>query len=147
MFTRVLLPTDFSPSAEAALRTVRHHFPEATVRLLHVISPQQVAAFYTGTFTSPVDAAAARQRLVAEALSRLGTVAQAQEDKVAVVGQAADTILEHAAHWQPDLIVMGTHGRTGLAHFLNGSVAETVVRHARLPVLIVHEAQQTQTAP
>jgi nucleotide-binding universal stress UspA family protein len=147
MFTRVLLPTDFSPSAEVALKTVRQHFPEAAVRLLHVISPQQVAAFYTDTFTSPVDAAAARQRLVDEALSRLGTVAQAQEEKVAVVGQAADTILEHAAHWQPDLIVMGTHGRTGLTHFLNGSVAETVVRHARLPVLIVHEVQQAQAAP
>lgn len=140
MFERVLVPTDFSLSSEAALKTVRRHFPEALVRLLHVISAQQVAAFYTDTLTSPVAAASARQTLVDEALVRLMELAREGEETVAVVGAPADAILSHAADWHPDLIVMGTHGRTGLAHFLNGSVAESVVRHARLPVLIVHEA-------
>lgn len=140
MFERVLVPTDFSLSSEAALKTVRRHFSGALVRLLHVISAQQVAAFSTATPTSPVDAASARQKLVDEALVRLKELAREGEETVAVVGGPVDAILSHAADWHPDLIVMGTHGRTGLAHFLNGSVAEGVVRHARLPVLIVHEA-------
>ncbi len=139
MFTRILLPTDFSTSAASALSTVRQHFPEATVRHLHIISAQRVATLYTDTFTSPVDAADARRTLEAESVERLEELAQGDEECVAVVGQPAETILTQAEQWRPDLIVMGTHGRTGLAHFLNGSVAEEVVRHARLPVLVVHE--------
>jgi nucleotide-binding universal stress UspA family protein len=46
-------------------------------------------------------------------------------------------ILELAAEWKADLIVMGTHGRDGIDHFLLGSVAEGVVRHATVPVMLV----------
>jgi len=46
-----------------------------------------------------------------------------------------------AAEVNADLIVVGTHGRTGLAHVLFGSVAEHVVRHSRIPVLTVREAE------
>ena len=45
-------------------------------------------------------------------------------------------IIDFAAEWKADLIVMGTHGRTGLSHALTGSVAERVVRTAHCPVLI-----------
>ncbi len=55
-------------------------------------------------------------------------------------GRAADGIRAEADAWGADLILMGTHGRTGMAHFLNGSVAEAVVRLAKCPVLIEHEA-------
>lgn len=139
MFSRLLLPIDFSPSAASALRIARQHFPDATAKLLHIISAQRVATLYADTFTSPVDAAAARRTLEQESLERLQELAQAGEECAVVVGQPAETILAQAAAWHPDLIVMGTHGRTGLAHFLNGSVAEEVVRNARLPVLVVHE--------
>lgn len=139
MFSRLLLPIDFSPSAASALKVARQHFPDATVKLLHIISAQRVATLYADTFTSPVDAAAARRTLEQESLERLQELAQDNEECTVVVGQPAQMILEQAAAWQPDLIVMGTHGRTGLAHFLNGSVAEEVVRNARLPVLVVHE--------
>ena len=139
MFTRILLPTDFSTSANSALATVREHFPEALVRHLHIISSQRVAAQYTDTFTSPVDAAEARRTLEREAIAKLKELSQDDEECIAVVGQPGETILDQAKSWQADLIVMGTHGRTGLAHFLNGSVAEEVVRHAKLPVLVVHE--------
>ena len=139
MFTRILLPTDFSRSAAVALATARQHFPDAAVRLLHIVSAQRVATLYTDTLTSPVDAADARRRLERESLERLEALAREGEECVAVVGQPAETILAQAETWRPDLIVMGTHGRTGLAHFLNGSVAEEVVRYARLPVLVVHE--------
>jgi nucleotide-binding universal stress UspA family protein len=53
-----------------------------------------------------------------------------------VDGIAYKGIADYAAEWKADLIVMGTHGRTGLAHMLTGSVAERVVRTAHCPVLI-----------
>ena len=139
MFSRILVPVDLSPSSEAALQVARRHFPGATMRLLHIIDQQRVATTYKKTLASPVDVAEVRRKLEAEALAELTTVATADEEPVVVVGKAAELILDHAQAWKPDLIVMGTHGRTGLSHFLNGSVAESVVRGARLPVLIVHE--------
>ncbi len=139
MFSRLLVPIDFSPNASSALMATREHFPGAEVQLLHILSPQRVATLYTDTFTSPVDAAAARRTLELESLNELQELARENEECAVVVGQSAQTILEQAAAWHPDLIVIGTHGRTGLAHFLNGSVAEEVVRNARLPVLVVHE--------
>jgi len=53
------------------------------------------------------------------------------------VGEPYQTILEVTKEAGYDLIVMGTHGRTGLAHFLMGSVAERVVRQAHSPVLTI----------
>lgn len=49
----------------------------------------------------------------------------------------SEKLLELAAEWKADLIVMGTHGRDGIDHFLLGSVAEGVVRHATVPVMLV----------
>ena len=54
-------------------------------------------------------------------------------------GPAIHEILVYAAHEKIDLIVLATHGRTGLKHFLMGSVAENVVRSAKCPVLTVRE--------
>jgi len=53
------------------------------------------------------------------------------------VGEPAAEIIENARAWGSDLIVMGTHGRTGLEHALMGSIAERVVRRAHCPVLTV----------
>ncbi len=144
MFSRILLPIDLSPSSEAALEVARQHFPGANIRLLHIIDQKRVADTYKSTLASPVNVADVRKGMEKEALERLREIARPDEDPMVVVGKAAEMILDHAQEWEPDLIVMGTHGRTGIAHFLNGSVAESVVRGARLPVLIVHE--QTKMA-
>jgi nucleotide-binding universal stress UspA family protein len=53
------------------------------------------------------------------------------------MGHVAQTVIDYARDVRADLIVMGTHGRTGLAHFIIGSVAERVVRLAPCPVLTV----------
>jgi glycine betaine transporter len=50
----------------------------------------------------------------------------------------ADAILHDARSWAADLIVMGTHGRSGISRLVLGSVAETVIRHAHCPVVAVH---------
>jgi nucleotide-binding universal stress UspA family protein len=54
------------------------------------------------------------------------------------MGTAWNRIVGAAKSWNADLIVLGTHGRTGLKHALMGSTAERVVRHANCPVLVVH---------
>jgi universal stress protein A len=61
-------------------------------------------------------------------------------DTAVITGPPARAIVEHASAGHFDLIVMGTHGRTGLSHALLGSVAERVVQKAPCPVLTVREA-------
>lgn len=53
------------------------------------------------------------------------------------LGNPKDEILQTAIEWSADLIIVGTHGRTGIDHFISGSVAEKVVRKAKCPVLII----------
>ncbi len=53
------------------------------------------------------------------------------------MGLVKDEILAVAEEWKADLLILGTHGRTGLNHFMMGSIAESVVRKAHCPVLII----------
>lgn len=120
---QILFATDFSAHSEHAFRAalaLAQHFG-ARLRLIHVVH-------------RPQEQEAARARLQAFAEERLG----AEPFTVAVaVGTAAPEIVRYADREKADLIVMGTHGRTGLAHVLLGSVAETVVRHASCQVLTI----------
>jgi nucleotide-binding universal stress UspA family protein len=59
-----------------------------------------------------------------------------------ISGNPGDAIIDYAKEHGGDLIVMGTHGRTGLRHLLMGSVAEHVVRHAPCPILIVRSVEE-----
>jgi universal stress protein A len=141
MFQRILVPHDFSDPANHALDVAADlattHRGKITV--LHVLTP-----FYSGpgyptqaeiAWTPPAEVAAERRvrldRLVRE---RRGARAGHVTCDVAT-GEALPAIL--AAAGAADSIVMSTFGRTGLAHLLIGSVAEKVVRHAPVPVLIV----------
>ena len=110
----------------------------ATVYLLTVIGAPPAAA----TALPPVPVAAdpefetvCRGRLEALAREKLAGVSH---EIVVASGNAAPEILDLAAKRDIDLIVMGTHGRTGVKHFLLGSVAERVVREASVPVLTIH---------
>ncbi len=134
MFRRILVPIDFAPPGDAALALARSHFPDAERRLLHVLDPKRIAA----DLTSSVSAKEERDAMEARELARMVHLAQHGETCTVRIGTAAEGILQEADAWGADLVVMGTHGRTGLANFLNGSVAETVVRLAKRPVLIEH---------
>jgi universal stress protein A len=140
--TRILVPTDFGATSDAALEyatTVAKRFG-ASLHLLHVVDHP----FIGGAFGSEVhitSVPAMRVHLVEEAANRLarllpqfGRVAARTEVRV---GKPADIIREVAEEHGADLIVMGTHGRTGVAHLLLGSVAEKIVREAPCPVLTV----------
>jgi nucleotide-binding universal stress UspA family protein len=82
-----------------------------------------------------------------EASNRLFDRLTANRDKTNVatftqLGNARDEILATAEEWHADLIILGTHGRTGFDHFISGSVSEGVVRRARCPVLIIPSGKE-----
>jgi universal stress protein A len=120
---QILFAADFSPCSGhafyAALALAQHF--EARLRLLHVVHHSR-------------DEAAARAHLEAFARELAGAV----ESSVAIAtGSPAAEIVKHAEREKVDLIVMGTHGRTGLSHVVRGSVAEAVMRHAPCLVLTI----------
>ena len=149
---QILVPTDFSTTSDAALeyaREVAGRFG-GTLHLLHVLQDP----FVNGPLVSEAyvnDTPGVRTTILDDAKMRLAHRLtdrdrdEFQANAEVVFGHGADTIVDYAADNGIDLIVMGTHGRTGMAHLLLGSVAERVVRTAHCPVLTVrtphgHEA-------
>jgi len=136
---RILVPTDFSLTSEAALRygiALARAF-NAKLFLLHVPEHPGVAAeaeYPLGIYETMKNAA--HQRL-GELFTR-NQVDELSPEYAMRIGDAPQEIVQFAAERNIDLIVMGTHGREGVARVLLGSVAETVVRRATCPVLTVH---------
>ena len=162
-FTHILVPTDFSAPAAQALRyaleeATLHH---AQVTLLHVRPPHTGTEVYRiggaprtvvgfdpaleGRLGAahPPQPTIVRQDHDEEALTALRDLMldrfQGAWEAEVATGPPADTIVRMARERGADLIVMGTHGHTGLRHVLLGSVAEHVVRLAPCPVLTVKD--------
>ena len=146
---RILFPSDFSDYAEDAwsyaVRFAKDF--DAELHLLHVVSPPpQMVYAEAMTYDSKdmeesrvADAEVALGRLVGAAKSA-GLTARSHVR----AGVPFHEILEYARTHDIDLIVMATHGRTGLAHALLGSVTEKIVRKAPCPVLTIrHPAMRT----
>jgi len=145
-FSKILVPVDFSDCSTEAIRLgseLARRF-EAKLTLLHVFQPFSYvipdgyvlySANQLGALLSAFDAQLASAKKEAEAAGAPAvTTTQLQ-------GVPAQEISDLAKAEKFDLIVMGTHGRTGLQHVLLGSVAERVVRHAECPVLTVRQAK------
>src|SRR5262245_58942047 len=153
MFTKVLVPTDFSPGADAALacaRTVAEKFG-ASLQLLHVMSDPVTTVMMSVEAYVP-DLPELRQTMLREATARINQrLTPADRSGLRATGEAvfgadARCIVEYAAEEGADLIVMGTHGRTGMSHLLLGSVAERVIRTAPCVVMTVREGTRATTA-
>jgi universal stress protein A len=139
---RILVPTDFSdPSAEALASAIAlGQATNATLDLVHVAydtayavpPPIDVAVL-------PVDMGKVMERVNASLAQEMEQVRAAGLtcDSATPIGRPENEIVARAKATHADLIVMGTHGRSGLAHALLGSVAERVVRHTPCPILIV----------
>ncbi|WP_129115881.1 universal stress protein [Halegenticoccus tardaugens] len=138
MYTEILLPTDGSPPADAALE---HAFDlakryDARLHALFVVQNDVYTRF-------TADAGVIANALDEEARATLdGIEATASENGIDVVttvaeGRPYEEILAYADEAGIDLVVMGTHGRSGLDRYLIGSVTERVVRAADAPVLTV----------
>jgi nucleotide-binding universal stress UspA family protein len=140
MFRKIIVPTDFSePAAAALVLACDLARPLGTViELVHVIQVPRMA-FPDGSVLMATPAEAADLlRSAASALEAARRTCPASVATRVLEGSVPESIVEVAE--ADDLIVMGTHGRGGLSHLLLGSVAEKVLRVARCPVLIVGSA-------
>jgi nucleotide-binding universal stress UspA family protein len=137
--TRILVPTDFSADADAAFRyalVLARKF-DAPVHLLHVVEDPLAAGVWSSEIYT-AEIAGLQVNLVRDAEQRLRGSVPVDAGTVSTevrTGNAAKQIIETARATNADLIVMGTRGRTGVAHVIMGSVAERVVRLAPCPVL------------
>lgn len=146
----ILVPHDFSASANHATAIARDEAKAhgGTLVLLHVIDlPYQVGPDSvivpedTGTPISlkqyAIQSAEAHLQDIADRLSKDGVTATG----IVVLGTPVDEINRAAGDHHADLVVMGTHGRTGFRHFVAGSVAERVVRSSKVPVLTIRHTE------
>ncbi|SDM98377.1 Nucleotide-binding universal stress protein, UspA family [Halogranum gelatinilyticum] len=138
MYDTILVPTDGS---DAAMNAVDHAVDlarqyDATLHVLAVVDPTS----FSTLDVDPSTVVVAMERQAREAAQRVETVAEEAGvaiETAVVRGDPARTITTYATDNEADLVVMGTHGRSGLDRYLLGSVTERVVRTADVPVLTV----------
>jgi nucleotide-binding universal stress UspA family protein len=136
---RILVPVDFSDCSLDALEyaAVVAQQAEASLTLVHVLEPVTYGLDFT------LDQSKTRHSEVESWRKRLEELASSLKASHISVesrlwgGLPVDSILDAAQTLPCDLIVMGTHGRRGISHAISGSVAEAVLRKARVPVLTV----------
>ena len=144
MFTvkSLLIPTDFSENASQALGLAKEvaRGPQATLHLLHVVEPVVYPADWS---YAQVGFADIEQELQENAEKELAALSAKLRDEGYTVdtsvrrGRASDEICAYASECGASIIAIGTHGRSGLEHFLFGSTTERVLRKAPCPVLSV----------
>lgn len=145
--SHILLTTDFSPASEEAVGKAGELARATGARLtvLHVhrhapAAPEAVIPAEKYVTSADLDAA------VLQNLEHLRSTMLQGVESVSVVSlenvSAPLAICDYAEQHGVDLIVIGTHGRTGMSRLLIGSVAERVVRHAGCPVLVVPHGKQ-----
>jgi nucleotide-binding universal stress UspA family protein len=136
----ILVPIDFSRDAEDAINMAISLAKElgARITLMHVIHDVYVgvgemAAALPASYYEEIEEDVKR-----EVQTYLSKVVEAglQGDSIVVHGVPFQSILDTIADQHIDLVIMGTHGRTGLKHVLLGSVAEKVIRMATCPVMV-----------
>ena len=149
----IVIATDFEDAAGVALqygRALAERF-DATLHVFHAVEnvmarfAADVGVAVLPDVQSEVEQAA-RARLDALAAG-IGLPPGRVKTALYTSSTPADAIVEYAREQQADLIVMGTHGRRALSHFLLGSVAERVVRTAHCPVLTLRHPEQEFLLP
>jgi nucleotide-binding universal stress UspA family protein len=141
MFKRILIAINPSEQAQWAV--------EAGVELAGQLGARIALVHVVNTMFAWVPELAVSEQRLLEDLRQNGAMllkktekrlpASMPHDRIAREGEPAEEIIAAAKDWNADLIVMGTHGRGRFAQFLLGSTAETVLRHAPCPVLMVRQ--------
>ena len=141
----ILLPVDDSPYSQEAVRSLMAEFQTrgAEVRVLHVIEP--VWAYLTAGMVPEIviDSAQIEAERLQQSTALVAGTAQKLRNAGFTASEAVErgdpksVILDHAAKWPADLIILGSHGLKGMSRFLIGSVSDAVARHAACSVQIV----------
>jgi nucleotide-binding universal stress UspA family protein len=138
---KILVPTDFSPASDEAIDVALSiaKLASAEILLQHV--------YQLPTYAFPDGVVVATPDVMGDILSSIKRHMDAAEGRVRAAGVKVSKVTDEGAAWSEivrraekekyDLIVMGTHGRAGLAHLFLGSVAERVIRKAPCPVVTV----------
>jgi nucleotide-binding universal stress UspA family protein len=141
----ILFPTDFSNGARAAMdhavSLARDY--KAKLILLYIIQDISIAEWYIPSSLSVTDLIEDMQKSAWKEMDKWAAEASSkveQVEKLVIRGVPFVEIIRAAKEKDADLIVIGTHGRTGIDHMLFGSTAEKVVRKAPCPVLTVRIA-------
>jgi nucleotide-binding universal stress UspA family protein len=148
---RILVPTDFSAPADAALNYAKTLAEAlgASIHVLHVMD-DPLPGFKLPDHVCSIPAI--RKQLEREAGEHLATLLNPKEQSkfraelTSEWGNPYVKILEFTKDHDIDLVVMGTHGRGAILHALMGSVAERVVRHSTCPVLTIRTSPETAPA-
>lgn len=143
MYQRILVPVDESEASHQAVEEACKLAKalHATVRLLHVVDLDQFGWGRVAELdeTAHRSIRATGDKILDQAVERARQQGVRPESH-AIHGwldSIPDLLLDEARAWQAELIVLGTHGRSGLKHLLIGSVAEGVLKQAPVPVLLV----------
>jgi nucleotide-binding universal stress UspA family protein len=134
---RVLVPVDGSAPSEVAFDRALELFDDAEIIALYVMDPVDGStAWGPASGDEWLSAAEERSDAVLESTAEAAAAAGRDVRTDSTIGRPAHTIVEYAEEHDIDHIVIGSHGRDGLSRVLLGSVAETVVRRAPVPVTV-----------
>lgn len=138
-YKKILIAVD---SSEYAMRAAKkglqlaHQLNADTALLFVVDKSKAMGNVDAGIF--PEEALMVLKREVEQTLDQLARMYNGKNlVKLMPEGHPTEDIIKTAETWGADLLVVGTHGRTGLVHLLMGSVAEYLVRHSKIPVMVV----------
>jgi nucleotide-binding universal stress UspA family protein len=149
---KILLPIDESSCSAAALETIIHEYDPAwtEVCVVHAIERNAGVPPYIAFAEGP-SAAGAALATYARECARQETIAEKTVERLRAagfkasaeihVGSAVGVILDCSAAWHPDVIVIGSHGRSSVSRLVHGSVARDVRRGARCDVVIVNPSK------
>lgn len=149
MYKRILVAVDGSKTSkrglEEAIRIAA--FANASLLLVHVVSELVLEPNFMlmSTYQDIIGQLRANGRTILEEASAFAKAAGVKSETklIEVVGaQAAISIVQQAQEWSADLIVMGTHGRRGIRRLALGSDAETVLRNASVPLLLLRDVSE-----
>lgn len=145
-YRRILVPVDGSPTSNKALTAALGLARErgARVRVMHAIDELSlVSGFEDSTFVMGVARESGKKALDdGLAIVRAAGVEGDSHLVEAPGKRLGEVVAEEAAAWEADLVVVGTHGRRGFSRLLLGSGAESVIRLATLPVLVVRSDEE-----
>lgn len=154
MYGKILVPVDGSETSTRGLNEAIKiaKAQGSQLRLVHIVNEfildyTYSAGLYAANLIESLVKSGRAVLEVAEAVARHEGVKAESVLLESIGGVAGDLILSQAKTWKPDLIVMGTHGRRGLARLALGSDAEHVIRAATVPVLLVRGSSQGKKEP